>query len=313
VYTIKEAAARSGLSVPTVRAWERRYGVVHPGRTSSGYRLYDEEAISRLVAMRYLVDAMSVRPSQAAAQLDVDGPDRVALLEASRAWLARGGTTVPARTTERGTSAEQETIESLVTATRALDTATLTTRLDEAFAAQQFERAIDHVVFPALRSIGDGWADGSVDVAMEHAASEAIRRRLSQFYDAAAAGGGRPDLIVGLPPGSQHDLGILAFAVAARRARLAVLYLGANVPIESWTGAVTTTGAPAVVLGVVTRADVEPAARVVAAIHGLTAPPHVFLGGASAGMVTDPGRADLLPDGIEDAVALVARLVGGGR
>ena len=42
MYTIKQAAARSGLSVPTVRAWERRYGVVHPERTASGYRLYDD-------------------------------------------------------------------------------------------------------------------------------------------------------------------------------------------------------------------------------------------------------------------------------
>ncbi|HSW42013.1 MAG TPA: MerR family DNA-binding transcriptional regulator, partial [Patescibacteria group bacterium] len=48
MYTIKQAAALSDLTVPTVRAWERRYGVVHPARTASGYRLYDNEAISRL-------------------------------------------------------------------------------------------------------------------------------------------------------------------------------------------------------------------------------------------------------------------------
>ena len=39
---------RSGVSVPLLRAWERRYGIVAPARTASGYRLYDEAALARL-------------------------------------------------------------------------------------------------------------------------------------------------------------------------------------------------------------------------------------------------------------------------
>ena len=42
MYTIKEAAARTGLSVPVLRAWERRYGIVSPTRTAGGYRVYDD-------------------------------------------------------------------------------------------------------------------------------------------------------------------------------------------------------------------------------------------------------------------------------
>ncbi|MGZ8563397.1 MAG: MerR family transcriptional regulator [Candidatus Limnocylindria bacterium] len=34
-----------------LRAWERRYAIVEPMRTDSGYRLYDEAAIDRLRAM----------------------------------------------------------------------------------------------------------------------------------------------------------------------------------------------------------------------------------------------------------------------
>ena len=56
MYTIKEAAARTGLSVPVLRAWERRYGVVSPTRTPGGYRLYDEAALARLRSMRRLID-----------------------------------------------------------------------------------------------------------------------------------------------------------------------------------------------------------------------------------------------------------------
>ena len=57
MYTIKEAALRTGISVPALRAWERRYGVVAPTRTAAGYRLYDDRALERLRTMRALVDA----------------------------------------------------------------------------------------------------------------------------------------------------------------------------------------------------------------------------------------------------------------
>ena len=57
MYTIRQAAARSGVGESLLRAWERRYGVVHPSRTASGYRLYDDAASARLRAMRALVKA----------------------------------------------------------------------------------------------------------------------------------------------------------------------------------------------------------------------------------------------------------------
>ena len=39
MYTIKEAALRTGLTESVLRAWERRYGVVTPARTAGGYRV----------------------------------------------------------------------------------------------------------------------------------------------------------------------------------------------------------------------------------------------------------------------------------
>src|SRR3954464_2089233 len=55
MYTIKQASRLTGVSETSLRAWERRYGVVVPGRTESGYRLYDEEALAAVSAMRRLV------------------------------------------------------------------------------------------------------------------------------------------------------------------------------------------------------------------------------------------------------------------
>ena len=215
-----------------------------------------------------------------------------------------------ARRRSRRPTARARPSSGFVAAARALDVGAMERILDEAFAAERFEGAVDHVVFPALRAVGDGWSDGSVDVAMEHAASETIRRRLARFYDAAASATGIPDLIVGLPPGGHHEIGALVFAIAARRRGLDVLYLGADVPLESWRVAVEATGAQVAVVGVVGAADVAAADRVVTALQASARPPIAALGGRRAGDVR--GAADgvvLLPDRIDEAIAVILGLV----
>ena len=154
--------------------------------------------------------------------------------------------------------------------------------LDDAFASQRFELAMDAVVFPALRAIGQAWSAGELDVAAEHAASETIRRRLARFFDAARGRVGHPQVLVGMPPGGQHELGVFAFAVACRRAGLEVLYLGANVPLESWLRMVRETRVPAVVLGAVATVDSSGVAVVVEAIQTIDDPPTCFAGGPAA-------------------------------
>src|SRR5690349_22977147 len=68
MYNIKQAAERAGVTIPVLRAWERRYGIVRPARTPSGYRRFDDEAIARVRAMRGLVDD-GWSPSAAAAAI----------------------------------------------------------------------------------------------------------------------------------------------------------------------------------------------------------------------------------------------------
>ena len=63
---IGELSRRTGVQADTIRAWERRYGLVEPRRTSKGYRLYssaDEEVVR---AMRELT-AKGVAAAEAAA------------------------------------------------------------------------------------------------------------------------------------------------------------------------------------------------------------------------------------------------------
>lgn len=46
LYPIREVAERTGVNPVTLRAWERRYGLIKPKRTPKGHRLYSENDIA---------------------------------------------------------------------------------------------------------------------------------------------------------------------------------------------------------------------------------------------------------------------------
>ena len=282
MYTIGEASVRSGVSVPLLRAWQRRYGIVTPARTAAGYRLYDDAAVAMLRRMRGLVDS-GWSPAQAAEALRSGQP--IADTEPREASRDAGAGAL---------------IEAIVNAARDVDAAALDRALDDALLLADFGRSLETIVMPALVAIGEAWADGRVDVAGEHLVSHAVLRRLAQAFEGAAAGDTRPLVLVGLPPTSRHEIGALAFATAARRAGLGAVYLGADTPVESWRQAVADVRPDAVVLGLAVDADVISARDVAAAVH----PTPVFVGGSPASRLGDAEPMTVL-DGL---VASVERL-----
>ena len=48
---IGEVARRTGVTVPTLRAWERRYELLLPVRTAGGHRRYSDEDVQRVLAV----------------------------------------------------------------------------------------------------------------------------------------------------------------------------------------------------------------------------------------------------------------------
>src|SRR5947208_4617869 len=70
---IGELSRRTGVSVELLRAWEQRYGLLRPGRTAGGFRLYSTDDESRVRRMTALI-ASGVSASQAAARATGDEP-----------------------------------------------------------------------------------------------------------------------------------------------------------------------------------------------------------------------------------------------
>jgi DNA-binding transcriptional MerR regulator len=298
MYTIRQAAARSGVTAALLRAWERRYGIVTPQRTDAGYRLYDDAAIELLRAMRLLVDAgWSAREAAA----------RVAAADAAElSGIQRELDAVPA-----ADGSFMALIAQFVDAAAEMDGGAMDSALDRAFATARFERVADDMLLPALQEVGRRWARGVMSVAAEHAASAAIMRRLGMAFEAAGDRAGGATILVGLPPGSRHESAAMAFAVAARRAGMNAIYLGPDVPADSWLDAARRRGAAAVVLGAVTADDVQPAATTLRLLRRQAPDVTRAIGGRHAADVAVPGTLQL-PEGIGHAVTALAEELARG-
>jgi DNA-binding transcriptional MerR regulator/methylmalonyl-CoA mutase cobalamin-binding subunit len=259
VYTVGRAAELTGVPSTTLRKWEQRYGVVVPQRSSGNYRLYDDEAVRRLSVMRTLVD--SGWSAHEAAQHVVDD------VAAAEAELARPE---PPPADVR--------VQELIACAIDFDVPRLEWLISEAFADGDLVTTVDEWLLPSLMHLGKAWQRGEVSVAGEHFVSAAIHRRLAvAFQSLAPTGRGGPRVVVGLPRGARHELGVLAFASVLRSCGISVTYLGGDLPLEAWVGTVRLIEPAAVVLAAPTVEDLPATREAVEALGSLTT---VLLGGA---------------------------------
>jgi len=263
MYTIKRAAELTGISVATLRAWERRYGVVSPQRSDGGYRLYGPEDVRALAIMNSLVnEGWSAREAAAETTRRLSSRD-AAGHEAPFGRgdrEVRGGRVAPLRP---GGRYQSEDAEAFIRAAERLDSASATAVLDARFALGTFEHVVDDWLMPTLALVGEAWAHGRLTVAGEHLVSYAVQRRLAAAYEVASGRADGPTLLIGLPPGARHELGLLAFAVAARRAGFTTVYVGADLPVEDWLRAIEARRAAGMVMAVPRNIDIATAQEIV--------------------------------------------------
>jgi MerR family transcriptional regulator, light-induced transcriptional regulator len=208
VLRIGELSRRSGVSPELLRAWERRYGLLKPGRSEGGLRLYTEGDVARVRAMQHHLAA------------------GLAAAEAARlAAASPAGAEQPA-------AAPGAARAELEAAFAALDEPAAHAVLDELFAVATLDTALSQVVVPYLHELGERWERGEASVAEEHFASGVLRGRLFGLARDWARGLGEPCLLA-CAPGEQHDLGLIVFGLALRTRGWRIGYLGADTPIAS--------------------------------------------------------------------------------
>lgn len=215
---IGELSRRVGVSDHVLRAWETRYGLVRPTRSSGGFRLYSEHDEGQVRRMQlHLAEGLSAA-------------------EAARATIAEARTI----STASGARGREGTVRADIVNKLSRELRRAFDDFDEPAA----QRVLDHllselslatvlreVVLPYLHELGARWASEEVTVAQEHFASNVIRGRLAGL--ARDWGNGRgPRAIVACPPGELHDLPLMIFGIILNRSGWRVDYFGMNTPID---------------------------------------------------------------------------------
>lgn len=202
---IGELSRRSGVSTGLLRMWERRYGILEPGRTAGGQRMYSGADERRVKAMRQRMD------------------DGLSAAAAARITLAGENPL------EGPGDALEDLRASLSGALRHFDEAGAHAALDVALARFSIPSALEMVVLPYLQELGAGWEAGNVSIAQEHFATMILRGRLLGLARNWGSGAG-PTALLASPAGEFHDLGLICFGLGLRERGWRITLLGPNTP-----------------------------------------------------------------------------------
>jgi DNA-binding transcriptional MerR regulator len=239
-FNSKAVLRQTGLSPEVLRAWERRYGAVRPGRSASGRRLYTSEEVHRLRMLAELV-RRGLTIGRIARESDQTLVELLAQTD--------GGAGVQPSSRKKR---ETDTI-GLIQTLRTFDLQRMKHQLSRMrFSVSPREFALDwipHLMF----QVGVGVSEGSLSIAQEHAMSDLVMRELRTIYASLEVldGTARPEvqMIFATREGDYHEFGLLMAAVVARYRGIRCQYLGVNLPAESLNQSLDSLRPDAVVLG----------------------------------------------------------------
>jgi len=227
-FNLKAVVQQTGLKPDTLRAWERRYGLPTPERSSGGHRLYsqhDIDTIKWLIARQR--EGLSIkRAVELWRQVEAEGRDP---LQAATAMATPAASIlVPHPAGETVAQLRQQWIDACL----AYDEQRAEQLLNQAFALYSPETVALELLQRAVAEIGEGWYKGDVTVQQEHFCSSLVVRRLETLVMAAPPPIRPGRILAACPPEEDHVIGLLLLTFLLRRRGWEVVYLGANVPVE---------------------------------------------------------------------------------
>lgn len=232
-WTVGALSAMLGIAAPTLRTWERRYGVGPSFRTAGGHRRYTIVDADRVLHMSHLIES-GVPANEAA--------DRVKVMSAHQVAAAVGAGAEGLRA-----SAQEYAIAGILAGGREFDGAAVQEAAESALGKLGIEEAWDTVIGPALVEVGTQWEDGRLGVAAEHLVSARLLTALrSASHDYAV--GGQPEIVLASAEDDQHKLPVVALGAALASHGIPSTELGSRLPLEALEAFVETTSPKAVFL-----------------------------------------------------------------
>jgi methanogenic corrinoid protein MtbC1 len=233
IYNIKAVARLTGVAADTLRRWESRYGIMHPQRTPSGYRMYSQHDVDTIRWLKERVEeGLSI--SRACELLRQQGDSVLAsdVLPAAPAPAAP-----PPGVGARPLSV---LIDELLEAYHQTDETGANKTINDALAFYSLEQVINELIYPSLVEVGERWMRKEFTVAHEHFASALVRSRLANLFHSSPYYAAGPLILVACAPGEMHEIGAQVLALFLRRSGYRVVYLGQNVPEDSLISMVRT-------------------------------------------------------------------------
>jgi len=213
-HRIHRVAKLTGLSKDVIRVWERRYGLVKPSRSSNRYREYSDEEVALLRFVK--------------AQMEQGATIGALAEEGSDSLIARMRVATPV--SAEGQHPHERLLDELVGSLEPLDKAGFERRLNGAVAVVPFEEAVQRILLPLQRRVGDLWHQGQLTVAVEHYVTKFIQQKMFSVMNQLPANESGPRVLVGCPEGESHEIGAQAVAYIAASRGCQVYYLGPSLP-----------------------------------------------------------------------------------
>lgn len=213
-HRIHRVAKLTGLSKDVIRVWERRYGLVKPSRSSNRYREYSDEEVALLRFVKAQMEQGATIGSLAA-----EGHDSL---------VARMHVATPVSVEEQ--KPHERLLDDLMGSLDPIDKAGFERRLNGAVAVIPFEEAVQRILLPLQRRIGELWHQGRLNTAVEHYVTKIIQQKLFSVMNQLPVNEFGPRVLIACPEGETHEIGAQAVAYIAATKGCHVYYLGPNLP-----------------------------------------------------------------------------------
>lgn len=228
-YRVKTVSAMTGIPRGTLLAWERRYDILDPDRSASGYREYSDADVALFKRLKALVDAgYSISEAVDLAKREPEPAGPPARPE-PRVDVVVEAPPAPREAPRVGGAGD--IVDQMLRSLLAFDRASAD-RLVPRLGQVSFATAIDDLYVPVLHRLGEMWEAGEVTIAQEHFVSGFCREQLLAMYHGIGGGPeGGVTVACATPPGERHELGLLVLALKLALAGHRVIWLGADLPV----------------------------------------------------------------------------------
>lgn len=266
LFPIRILSERTTVGTSTLRAWERRYGLLTPERTPKGHRLYSESDVKRVHKILDLLD---------------DGhslPVIADMLTANKNFESNEASPQKKLISDETSSVWTTFIETTLVATRDFNVERMDAIYNEATSLYPIDLVITRLIEPILNNLGTGWTEHPErGVAEEHFYTSWLKNRIGARFQHSYSHAKGARIVCACLPGSFHEVGLMLFALSALARGYRVLYFGADLPLNQLSYITQRSAAKAVVLGAHMQLNNELNTELVTHISDLDIP--VFIGG----------------------------------